>query len=92
MHPLHDDNENTVILVVEARRHGFVPEPQRIFACHLAGATDLSDVMGIIKNDDVASFAGNHAALGSGDAMTAAQIVESGFLVLIRAQFETMPP
>src|SRR6516225_692303 len=48
--------------------------------------------MRIVKNDDIGTFAGDHAALRSRDAMAAAQIVEPAFLVLIGAQLEAMPP
>ena len=31
MHPLHDDNEDTVVLIIQTRLHQFVPEAQEFF-------------------------------------------------------------
>jgi hypothetical protein len=92
VHALHDHDEDPMLLVVEPRRQGLVPEPQRGLARHVAAAPDVADVVRVVEHDYVAPFPRDHALLRSRDAVTAAQIIEARLLVLVGAQLEAMPP
>ena len=63
VHPLHDNDEGAVFLVIETRRHRFVPEAQRLLPRHIAGATDGPNIVRIIEYNNVTALAGDHAAL-----------------------------
>jgi hypothetical protein len=61
---LHNDHDRRA-LVVEAVRHRFADEPDRLLALQIA--LGLDDVVGVVQQDAVAALAGGNASDRGGD-------------------------
>src|ERR1700722_13929328 len=60
VHPLHDNDEGAVFLVIETRRHRFVPKTQCLLSRRITRATDGPNIVRIIEYNNVTALAGDH--------------------------------
>src|SRR5262249_14170575 len=88
--PLHDDDEDAGLRVVETGRKHLVPYPQRVLAHRIR--IDVADVVRIVDDDDVAALVGGETAEGRRDTMPAVHRIKAGLSVLVGAEPETLAP
>ena len=90
VHPLHDHHVGPGPGIVEAGRQGLVPPGQ--CCCSDGRAFDLTHVVRIVDDNDVAALAGQRPADGGREPHTACVVLEADLGVLIRCQTKAAAP
>src|SRR5258708_39467120 len=81
MDPLHDDHFGSGLGIIQARRHHFVPPVTSVLADDVG--LGIMNVVRIIAHDAIPTFAGVGAAHRSGNATSAAIVLEALLFVLV---------
>ena len=88
VHALRHHDEDTVIEVIQARRHRLVPKSQRLLTHPVA--LGLANIMGIIEDDDVGAFAGDHPVFRGCKPVAAPVVLETADIVAFAPKQKTL--